>query len=69
MNKINAVIKADLSTNWAKAINYIPEKGTIIVYEYENETPKIKLGDGITLVGKLPFLINPPCVNQETLEL
>lgn len=69
MKKIDAVIKTDLASNWAKAKNYIPSSGAIIVYEYEESAPKIKIGDGRTLVESLPFLVNPPSVSQDILEL
>lgn len=70
MKKSEVVVKTDLASNWAKAVNYVPEKGTIIIYEYEDgSTPNIKIGDGQTLVNDLTFLINPPpCVNQDVLE-
>ena len=69
MAKVNAIIKTDLASNWAKARNYIPERGAIIVYEYEDRAPSIKIGDGITLVRDLPFLVQPPSVIQDVLEL
>ena len=69
MKKFDAVIKTDTAENWAKATKYVPEKGVIIIYEYNNAPPKIKIGDGLNLVGALPFLINPPSVNQDILEL
>ena len=69
MKKVDAVIKVDLASNWAKAVRYVPERGVIIVYEYEDKIPRLKIGDGVTLVGALPFLVNPPTVNQGTLEL
>ena len=58
MKKSNAVIKTDLAENWEKAKNYIPDAFTIIVYEFENASPKIKIGDGIHTVGDLPFLVS-----------
>lgn len=69
MAKVNATIKTDLASNWAKARNYIPERGTIIVYEYEDGAPTIKIGDGVTLVSDLPFLVQPPSVIQGVLEI
>lgn len=71
MKKIEAIVKTDLASNWAKAKNYIPDRGVIIIYEYEDGSePNIKLGDGKRLVGDLPFLISPPpIVNNDTLEL
>lgn len=44
--------KHDSSANWAKAINFIPLKGEIIVYDDLN---KIKIGDGTTKVNDLDF--------------
>lgn len=57
MEKSNAIVKVDTPQNWEKAINYIPNIFTIIVYDFENNSPKIKLGDGIHTVSELPFLI------------
>ncbi len=56
MKKQNAIIKTDLAQNWEKAKNYVPDQFTIIVYEFENASPRIKIGDGIHTVGDLPFL-------------
>lgn len=46
------VQKHDSSTNWAKATNFIPLKGEIIIYDDLN---KIKIGDGTTKVNDLDF--------------
>ena len=56
MVKSNAIVKIDTEENWAKAINYIPDQFTIIVYEYQDRSPKIKMGDGKHTVSELPFL-------------
>ena len=56
MKKSNAIVKVDSAENWNKAINYIPDSFTIIVYEFENDTPRIKIGDGVHKVNELPFL-------------
>lgn len=70
MEKSGAIIKSDKASNWEKAINYIPDKFTIIVYEYEDGAPRIKVGDGITTVSQLPFLTaQPPKVDQQMLVL
>ena len=45
--------KRDSSANWAKATNFIPLAGEIIVYSDLN---MIKIGDGTTKVSALPFL-------------
>lgn len=47
------VQKHDSSANWAKATNFIPLKGEIIVYDDLN---KIKIGDGTTKVNDLNFI-------------
>ena len=46
------VQKHDSSANWAKATNFIPLKGEIIIYDDLN---KIKIGDGTTKVNDLSF--------------
>ena len=58
MIKSNATIKVDRVENWGKAKNYIPDKFTILVFEYENGSPRLKIGDGIHKVNELPFLNN-----------
>ncbi len=68
MEKSNAIVKVDTPQNWEKAINYIPNMFTIIVYDFENNSPKIKLGDGIHTVNELPFLIKGE-VSDDTLVL
>ncbi len=52
--------KIDTTANWAKATNFIPKKGEIIVYSDGGGTgiPKIKVGDGTTVVGNLKFLVD-----------
>ena len=45
--------KIDTSANWAKAVNFIPLKGEIIIY---SDLRKIKVGDGTTKVNSLQFL-------------
>lgn len=47
--------KIDTSANWAKAVNFIPLKGEIIIY---SDLRKIKVGDGTTKVNSLEFLAN-----------
>lgn len=64
MIKSNAVVKVDTDKNWAKAINYIPDSFTIIVYEFENSSPKVKIGDGVHKVNELPFLNNREVVGD-----
>lgn len=56
MIKNSATIKVDTEENWNKAVNYVPDAFTIIVFQYEDQAPKIKMGDGIHKVMDLPFL-------------
>lgn len=52
--------KHDVEANWVKATNFIPKQGETIVYDIdENYTyERFKIGDGITLVNDLPFVID-----------
>ena len=53
--KIQARIrqKVDTKANWDKATNFVPLKGEYIYY---SDLHKVKVGDGVTKVGALPFL-------------
>lgn len=50
--------KIDTTANWAKATNFVPKKGELIVYSDGGGTgvPKFKVGDGTTIVGTLKFV-------------
>lgn len=52
------VTKHDIEFNWNKAINFIPKKGEIIVYDAdsENSISRIKIGNGITNIKNLQFI-------------
>jgi len=60
--KDRVLIKHDIAANWAKAVNFIPMAGELIIYDgiVENgvylEQPKIKVGDGVHKLAELPFL-------------
>lgn len=45
-------MKHDISSNWAKAKNFTPKDGQIIIYDDLN---MIKIGNGIDKVNDLPF--------------
>ena len=47
------LLKHDTAVNWAKAVNFIPAKGEVIVYD--DMDPPFKVGDGIHTVNELPF--------------
>ena len=51
--------KHDIEVNWEKAINFIPKKGELIVYDPDEnyDYSRVKIGDGISTVNELPFII------------
>lgn len=55
--KTRIVNKHDVEANWAKAVNFIPLEGELIVYDADDThtEPRFKLGDGETKVADLPF--------------
>lgn len=68
MEKSTATVKVDTEENWAKAINFVPDIFTIVVYTKDGCPPKIKMGDGKTKLKELPFL-NSKEVIDDTLIL
>ncbi len=54
-------LKNDTEENWNKAVNFIPRKGELIIYNADSSNdnarpfPRLKVGDGITNVINLPF--------------
>lgn len=59
-------MKTDTALNWSKAINFIPKKGEIIIYEADSDYSyeRMKIGDGSTKVNDLPFVIGAKDWNQ-----
>ena len=51
--------KHDIEVNWEKAINFIPKKGELIVYDPDENYnySRVKIGDGISTANELPFII------------
>lgn len=49
--------KHDIEANWIKATNFIPLAGELIIYDADEAyiNPRVKIGDGVTLVNDLPF--------------
>lgn len=43
------------ASDWSQAITFVPLKGELIIYN-DAAMPKIKIGDGTTLVENLPFI-------------
>jgi hypothetical protein len=52
------VMKHDTEGNWRSAVNFIPKRGEIIIYEDDNNYSLVgmKVGDGINYVADLPFI-------------
>lgn len=48
--------RKDTEENWNKAKNYKPSFGTIVIYEFEDGSIGMKMGNGESLVGELPFV-------------
>ena len=57
---INARVqhKHDVEANWLKASSFVPKQGEIVVYDVDSTHTyeRIKIGDGTTVVGSLPFV-------------
>lgn len=69
MKKSKAIVKVDSEENWNKAVNYIPDTFTILVYTFNDKSPRVKMGDGVHKVKELPFLSNAQGVEDDTLVL
>lgn len=52
--------KHDTEANWNSHPSFIPDKSEIIVYDKDNNYnyPRVKIGDGVTTVVALPFIVN-----------
>ena len=54
--------KSDTEQNWNAKSSFVPLKGEIIVYEGDN---KIKIGDGVTTLSNLPFIVSETTINEK----
>ena len=56
--KARIVQTHDIEDNWNLCPTFIPKRGEIIVYDRDpnNDSARIKIGDGVTTVVELPFL-------------
>lgn len=56
--KLRIKQKHDTEVNWLKATTFVPLDGELIIYDVDDthSTPRFKMGDGIQVVGDLPFL-------------
>lgn len=61
--------KHDIEANWLQATGFVPLAGELIIYDPDDthKIPRIKIGDGETLVGQLDF-IDSNCATAEELE-
>ena len=52
----------DIEANWNKCVNFIPNKGELIVYDSDEEHnyQRFKIGDGVTTIINLPFTVDSP---------
>ncbi len=57
----NDRVKIESAQDWTKAVNFVPKKNQIIIYDGIKENgkyiqpPRIKIGDGKQTVSNLPF--------------
>lgn len=60
------VHKHDTAENWAKAVNFVPKAGELIIYDADENYnyPRTKIGDGVRVVEELPFIENQADWNQ-----
>lgn len=58
MNTIKTRIlnKIDTSNKWNEQKNFKPLKGEFVIYQDEENSPKVKVGDGTTPINELPFI-------------
>lgn len=54
------LLKNDTEANWIIHSNFVPQKGEMVIYNPDSNfsAPRIKIGDGVTTIGDLPFLAN-----------
>lgn len=66
--KARIQLKNDTQANWEHYPNFIPNQGEIIIYSADDSHPysRLKVGDGNTLIGALPF-IDAGTINGEVL--
>jgi hypothetical protein len=57
--------KHDIEANWNDSPNFIPSQGEIILYDIDENYnfERLKIGDGITNIVNLPFVISTE-INQ-----
>ena len=60
------ITKHDKEENWNKATSFIPKLGELIVYETDGmySTPRLKVGNGLDVIKKLPFITDAYVVKE-----
>lgn len=55
--KLRIKLKHDTEENWLKATTFKPLEGELIIYDVDSKhsAPRFKVGDGVKVVGDLPF--------------
>lgn len=50
--------KNDSEAMWDLVPDFIPKRGELIIYNADDEhsTPRIKVGDGVTVLSRLPYV-------------
>ena len=58
--KTRITMKHDIEENWLKAENFVPLDGEFVVYDADakNPHPRLKIGNGSTVVNNLPFVVD-----------
>ena len=56
--KLRIKLKHDTEANWLKATTFVPIEGELIIYDVDSthSVPRFKVGDGVKVVGDLPFV-------------
>lgn len=60
------ITKHDKEENWNKATSFIPKLGELVVYETDGmySTPRLKVGNGLDVIKKLPFITDAYVVKE-----
>lgn len=56
--KTRIQLKNDTEANWLRAVNFVPLRGEVIIYNTDDTHPfpRIKVGDGVNTVNNLSFI-------------
>lgn len=74
-SNVRVKLKYDTEENWNKATNFVPMRGEVIIYTPTNDTTninensyKIKIGDGTRTVINLPFATNLTAISDDEID-